>query len=318
MTIEHSSSDDFCYTEAGGMASANAMACAESVIGNERDLGDEPYTWDELEAIEKHRRTILKRGELPFWKVLSFYHGTCLEAMSHDWLIRLTVGIFVAIRVSARFEDAIPDFVQQLGKTDIGIIGGFLSFFLVLFVNQSNTRFNEMYKASMASSGKIHDVAGLIATTFPRANAFRMVRYLNAAHVAAYVGLNPTYTKREFFDKLNDIQQLLSAEEMERVSRLDMDQGADAAHEIIQWAMMDVQRGYKAGYIDAREAAALKEKVLQFRGHLGTFYDYTDQPIHFFYQHFLCLLSALYLPLFSIDCAYSSGIGGEFLIFSNN
>ena len=30
-------------------------------------------------------------------------------------------------------------------------------------------------------------------------------------------------------------------------------------------------------------------------------YDYTDQPPHFFYIHFLVLLSALYLPLFAID-----------------
>jgi hypothetical protein len=167
-----------------------------------------------------------------------------------------------------------------------------------------------MYSASMESGGKILEVASLIATVFPRANAFRMVRYLNAAHVAAYVGLNSTYTKREFFDKLNDIQQLLSSEEMARVEQLDMDHGLDAAIEITQWAMMDVQRAFEAQYIDAREAGALKEKILQFRGNLGTFYDYTDQPIHFFYQHFLCLLSALYLPLFSIDCAYSSGTGG--------
>ena len=36
-------------------------------------------------------------------------------------------------------------------------------------------------------------------------------------------------------------------------------------------------------------------------------YDYTDQPPHFFYIHFLVLLSALYLPLFAIDTAYAAG-----------
>lgn len=36
-------------------------------------------------------------------------------------------------------------------------------------------------------------------------------------------------------------------------------------------------------------------------------YDYSDQPPHFFYIHFLVLLSALYLPLFAIDVAYASG-----------
>ena len=40
-------------------------------------------------------------------------------------------------------------------------------------------------------------------------------------------------------------------------------------------------------------------------------YDYTDQPPHFFYIHFLVLLSALYLPLFAIDTAYAAGWGDE-------
>ena len=35
-------------------------------------------------------------------------------------------------------------------------------------------------------------------------------------------------------------------------------------------------------------------------------YDFTDQPIHF-----LCLLSALYLPLFAVSNAYKAGAGDE-------
>ena len=42
--------------------------------------------------------------------------------------------------------------------------------------------------------------------------------------------------------------------------------------------------------------------------------DYTDQPPHFFYIHFLCFLSLLYLPLFAIDTAYSAGWGDESFI----
>lgn len=43
-------------------------------------------------------------------------------------------------------------------------------------------------------------------------------------------------------------------------------------------------------------------------------YDYSDQPPHFFYIHFLVLLSALYLPLFAIDVAYASGWAGDTFI----
>jgi hypothetical protein len=44
------------------------------------------------------------------------------------------------------------------------VMGTFLSFFLVLFVNQTNGRFLEMYGFAKACSGRIQDVAGLAKT----------------------------------------------------------------------------------------------------------------------------------------------------------
>jgi predicted membrane chloride channel (bestrophin family) len=269
------------------------------------------YTWEELHAIESLRRDILKRTELPVWKILTFWDGTCLRALVSDWLIWATVGIYILIRIQARFTDAMPGYVANLANTDIAILGGFLSFFVVLFVNQSNTRFHDMYKTSMNCSSKVYDVASLVATAFPRASALRIVRYMNAAHAAAYVGLNRTYSKREFFDKMNDTLRFLGTEEMKRINITGMDDGADACYEMTGWCMMDVHLAFKEGHVNAYEAEALKEKIIEFRGNVDTLYDYCDQPIHFFYIHFLCLLSALYLPLFAVDNAYGAGVGEE-------
>eukprot|EP00957_Ditylum_brightwellii_P059583 4524068-Ditylum_brightwellii.AAC.1 len=44
-----------------------------------------------------------------------------------------------------------------------------------------------------------------------------MVRYMNAAHAAAYVGLNDTYTSQNFFAHLNAKYRWLSTAEMERI-----------------------------------------------------------------------------------------------------
>ena len=66
-----------------------------------------------------------------------------------------TLSIYVGIRIYANFIDFIPDSVEMLSKTNIGILGGFLSFFLVLFVNQTNGRFLEMYGFSKACAGRI-------------------------------------------------------------------------------------------------------------------------------------------------------------------
>ena len=44
---------------------------------------------------------------------------------------------------------------------------------------------------------------------------------------------------------------------------------------------------------------------------MDNLYNYCDQPPHFFYIHFLVLLSALYLPLFAVDVGYNTGWGVE-------
>ena len=298
--------------------SSSLVGCGGDVISTStrQKRHRDKYTWEYLLKIENRRRAILKRGELPFWKILSYWDGTCLRAMSRDVLIWITIGIYIGMRIHIRYLQDFPRIVKELGNTDIGIVGGFLSFFLVLFVNQSNTRFQEMYKSSMNCSSKIYDVSMLVATTLPHHHAYRMIRYMNAAHIAGYVGLNEVYTKRHFFDKLNtDYQLLLSPKEMARIDELGMDYtGPDTAHELIEWCIMDVQSAFTTApqnYIDAREAGTLKEKLLQFREAIDNLYDMSDQPVHFFYIHFLCLLSVLYLPLFAIDSAFSAGAGQD-------
>ena len=272
---------------------------------------EKSYTWTQLNAIENRRRAILRRGGLPFWQVLTYYDGTVLTVLSRAYVMWITMGIYCFIRLQARFDSSLSKFVQDLGDSDIGIIGGFLSFFLVLFVNQSNSRFNEMYQTSMSVSSRVLDISSLVATSFPKPNAQRIIRYLNAAHAAGYVGISKIYSRRHFFDHLNSDYCFLHTVELKRLGEIDMDCGADASHEIIQWCMADVQRAFKDDHVSAREAGVLKDKLLQFRGSMDTLYDYCDQPIHFFYVHFLCLLSILYLPLFAVDNAYSAGTGDQ-------
>ena len=148
--------------------------------------------------------------------LLLFWSGTCLKEVSTDLLVWLTLAVYIGIRVVANMIDYVPDSVALLEKTNVGILGGFLSFFLVLFVNQTNARFLEMYGFSKAcvslvfglvlfiscvhklfthilctpKSGRIQDVAGLARTQLPKDMADKLVRHFNAAQIAGYVGLN--------------------------------------------------------------------------------------------------------------------------------
>lgn len=273
---------------------------------------DEPLTFDELQEIEKERREILLRSELPWWRVLLFWSGTCLREISTDLLVWITISIYASIRVYANLTDNVPDAVELLEKTNVGILGGFLSFFLVLFVNQTNDRFLDMYGFSKACSGRIQDVAGLARTELPMEVADRLIRHFNAAQIAGYVGLNSIgqgspYSKTNFFDVYNEKHSLLTPKEMVMIDHHDMDNSGLCMKELVTWCQVDVATAEKAGQLNLYQAKFMHEKILAFRAAMDGMYDYTDQPPHFFYVHFLVLLSVLYLPLFAIDTAFSAG-----------
>ena len=239
------------------------------------------YTWDQLQDIEKHRRQILTRVEDPFWKTLSYWDGTCLKILLYDSLNWIVMGIYVGIRMQARL--SVPTFVAQIGSSDIAVMGGFLSFFLVFYVNQSHKRFFGLYDKAMACKGRIFDVATLAVTHLPKEVAMRLVRYMNAAHAVAYVGLSKTYSSSVFFEEINKELGLLTDEEYERMKECDLDKGGSCNRELIAWCMAEVQRMHKRGFLDAQLAEQFRTQVLGLRAHVGALYNGADLPIPFFY-----------------------------------
>lgn len=267
--------------------------------------------------METERREILLRVELPPWRILLSWSGTSLRVLSTDKLTWLSLAIYVGIRIFANVLDYVPEQVAFFEVNNLNVLGGFLSFFLVLFVNQTNARFYEMYGFSKACSGRIQDVAGLARAQLPKDAAMEIVKHFNAAHVAGYVGLNAIgmgspYGKASFFDVYNQQWQMLTPEEMKTITeRHDMDNSALCMKELCTWCQQDVATARQNGHLTTYEAKLMHEKILDFRAAMDGMYDYTDQPPHFFYIHFLTLLSALYLPLFSVETAYGAGWGDE-------
>lgn len=141
---------------------------------------EQEHSYEQIHQIEFDRRSILKKVEWPFLSILFSWKGTCLRALATDWLVWATLLLFVGVRIKARLSDKEPAMVEELSDTDINVIGGFLSFFLVLFVNQTNGRFFDMYKLSKRCAGQCQDVAGFAKSILPLEDARRLVRYMNA------------------------------------------------------------------------------------------------------------------------------------------
>ncbi|KAL3907072.1 MAG: hypothetical protein SGARI_003715, partial [Bacillariaceae sp.] len=252
---------------------------------------------------------------LPFWRILTFWHGTCLKALAHDWLIWLPITIYVAIRIQAHFGAAMPELAILMSETDTNILGGFLSFLLVLFVNQTNNRFFDMYNLARSCGGRIQDAAGLTHTYLQRKQpqrVDRILRYLNAAQIAGYVGLSGSpYSQSNFFEPINEQHHMLTPQELDRLRDLDMDGGPAAFKELIRWTHEELGQALEEDAITDNQSIQIQERVLALRAGMDGIYNFCDQPTHFFYIHFLCLLSALYLPIFAVENAFTAGWGDE-------
>jgi hypothetical protein len=124
------------------------------------------YSWKELQDIEDRRRNVLPRDTLGFWEVLLSWDGTCIGLLVTDALLWITLALYVGVRLSIRY-GSVPTFVDSLGTGDVTVLGGFLTFFLVLYVNKSHSRYFEEYNKSMACKGRIFDVATLTITHLP-------------------------------------------------------------------------------------------------------------------------------------------------------
>lgn len=154
-----------------------AKKLLSSVTANFKD-GE--LSWEQLQAVEKRRRAILRRqGRFSFFRIVLFWDGTLLKMLTSEPLLWLTMLIYILIRIFAHL-DALPEVLNDIAGADIGVIGVFLSFFLVLFVNDANSTVEKIYGISMQCKARVLDVAALAKTTLPRENALRLVRYMNA------------------------------------------------------------------------------------------------------------------------------------------
>jgi len=268
------------------------------------------YTWEELQKLEKVRRSILTRSEDGFWKTLSYWKGTCLQILLFDSLLWIVLGIYAGIRIQARLDA--PTFVAEIGGAqDIAVIGGFLSFFLVFYVNQNHKRYFGLYENAMACKGRIFDVSTMAVAYLPKEVAMRLVRYMNAAHAAGYVGLSKTYPSTTFFDEINRELRLLTDEEYDRMKECDLDKGGACNRELIAWCMMEVHRMHRQGVLDHQLANEFRTQILGLRAAVGKMFNAADLPTPYFYTHFICFLTVVYLPLFAISAAYKAGTGND-------
>eukprot|EP00536_Pseudo-nitzschia_multiseries_P018367 jgi/Psemu1/248689/estExt_Genewise1.C_24320004 len=216
--------------------------------------------------------------------------------------------VFVAIRLEIRMRDRgdIKDYENL--SSNLGFVGGFMSFFLASYVNQNHVRYFSLHGDVMTLMGRVNDVATMTKACLPMERARRIVRFMNTAHVCAFTGLSQNYSKINFLNPLDNRFALLTDDEYDRITDdIDVDAGPKAVFELLTWVMIDIRDAQDHQFIDSMEAHQLREQVLKFRSTVAKIFVTCTRPIPFFYVHFLAILTAVYCPLFAVSVAFQTG-----------
>ena len=105
----------------------------------------------QLKATELRRRELLRKSrEGNVWSMLGTWHGTILPDILKSPALFFNILLYFGFRALMRFVWTDKNDWPSIQPSQIGIIGGFMSFFLVFFASQTYSRFNAQYNSCMA------------------------------------------------------------------------------------------------------------------------------------------------------------------------
>jgi hypothetical protein len=89
--------------------------------------------------------------------------------------------------------------------------------------------------------------------------------------------------------------------EVDQMVEIGMDNGNAAYQELLVWYFTQVAMAQNKDQIDGFAASQMRTYLFQVRENAAQIFDTVALPVPFFYYHFLCVLSIMYLPLFALQ-----------------
>eukprot|EP01033_Poteriospumella_lacustris_P006036 gene6037-4332_t len=265
------------------------------------------YKLEDLQALEKERRSLLTRVKrFSLISISTSFYGTILPDIARSLFSWFNLALYIGIRVVIKMDYLrIGVELPQINTTLVSIVGSFMSFFLVFFVQQAYSRFCVQYDNSMRIEGRLLNLAFFARTNLEPLEAWRFVRYVNAIQVAGYTGLSHIYTESNVFDAMNSKHKLLTDVEVKRVKEIGVNAGGSAYREVLGWCydLLYAQFRKHREQFDIISFQTMLNELMALRGCIGTLYDYDDQPIPFIYVHLVFFLSMFYCPLIAYTAA---------------
>jgi len=258
-------------------------------------------TYDELLDINAARKKLNSRSHLDDTQILFCFPGTLVAACLVDWQFWTTLAIFWLGRWMVN-NNMNP--LPGLCGTALGMCASLMIFLLVFYVTTCYSRYLQQYDIATAIGGRIFDTCTLARAFMEKSAAWRLYRFVNAAHLLAYSGLGGSYDESNLFEPVNSKFQLLTNEEKDRLKEVNLT-GGNCCREVLTWAMECISKEYVESSISNCQMKLFTREILGLRGFCARLFHYAELPVPFSYVQCINMMVFLFLPLFSYSVAYS-------------
>jgi len=180
-----------------------------------------------------------------------------------------------------------------------------IAFLLVFYLTACYTRYTAQHDAVMNSGGFMSNICLFAHNWFSFAGKRRIFRYLNAAHILSFVGLEGVYDETNLFAPLNTAHRLLSETEIQKM-KLYAFKGSTPYRVLLSWVMESIREEFIQGGISNAEMLKCLKLVFQLRGSLTRVYHFKQQPIPFTYIALVEVIVDWFLPFYAVSIGYTS------------
>jgi len=240
---------------------------------------------------------------------LSYAHGiTILYRMRYSIFRKIIIDFPFWITILSycmmRWYMVTPPSQPVLPLTAVTAMCSISAFLLVFYISKIYDRYMNIFWLSISLEGRIFDMTLMGNNLLPPTYTLRLFRYLNAAHILAYVGCTDLYTEDNLFGPLNEEYQLLSPTEYERIRAIGFN-GGNAYREVIAWIRRDINELYKNKVISDMHENIFLDHLFRFRGGIGGIYETLGAPVPFIYVNFVYVVSCAYPFIYATAAALS-------------
>ena len=206
--------------------------------------------------------------------------------------------------------DALLQEIPNIGVTALSLVHRLLVFCLVFYVTQCYTRFWSQYECAMAARGRVFDCMIVARSALADSAMWTLYRYMNAAHVLGYVGLDAFYTPENLFEPMNEEHQLLTDAELQIIEKIGY-RGGSAYRQVLVWAAHLLLEELKSGSIDQMTWQVLNAEVLGMRGKMGMIHDFVNQPLTFSYVSLMNFSIYFYLIILTVSLGFGNDVNTD-------